>query len=419
MLTVGVGNAWGDTYTLGWGSASGSNYTNFTTVSGTVTDIVSFSSAKNSSSSAPAYNSSNSELRLYYDSGGDGGSITLTPATGLMITGFVMTTSTSPSVKYSVDGGDATSVSASSNTYTVSGISACTSVTIQNVNTSNTQLRIKTIQITYTTAPSYTVSWNVNGENWNAGHGSPSTSVYSGSKVTALPTTPTSSNCDNSKVFVGWSATVIDGTTSTKPADLFSTPEGAPTVRGDVTYYAVFATATPSNKTVTYPISSKNTFGTPTGTAPIGASATIAETYTGDTKQMTSGNSQTVTLTDWGTTNITNITLSMRSNKSGGAGKLSYSTNGGSSYSYIIGNSSSGVAFNQSSWYGNWSESYVSVSKSVDITGVADNTIQIKIEATANSLYCESYSFTYVGYTYSNYATSCCTPLGSINGSFF
>ena len=156
VMLMGAGTAWADTYTIGWGTASGDDgtYKNFKETNGSVTGILSFSTAKNSSSSVPAYNENNSELRLYYNSGGDGGSITITPANGITITGFVMTTSTSPSVKYTVDGGTATSVSVSSNTYTVSDISASTSLTIQNVNTSNTQLRIKTIQITYTSSSS-------------------------------------------------------------------------------------------------------------------------------------------------------------------------------------------------------------------------------------------------------------------------
>ena len=154
MTTALAGTAWADTYTLGWGTASGDagTYTNFTATSGTVSDIVSFSTAKNSSQNAPAYNSNNSQLRLYYASNGSGGSITLTPATGITITGFVMKTATSPSVKYSVDNGTATAVSASNNTYTVTGISASSSLVIQNANTSNTQLQIKTIQITYTSS---------------------------------------------------------------------------------------------------------------------------------------------------------------------------------------------------------------------------------------------------------------------------
>ena len=151
MLALNVGNAWAEeTHTIGWGSASGTNFTNFTTTSGEVPNVVSFTTAKNNSGSNPAHNSSNNELRLYYNAQGNGGSITLTPADGVTITGFVMTTSTTPSVKYTIDGGTATSVSQSNKVYTVTGISATESLKIQNVNTSNTQLRIKTIQITYT-----------------------------------------------------------------------------------------------------------------------------------------------------------------------------------------------------------------------------------------------------------------------------
>ncbi len=424
LLTLFNLSAWADSsYTIGWGTASGTagTYTNFTTTSGNVTNIVSFTTAQNDGTTSPTYNSNNNDLRLYYGSStdGNGGSITLTPASGKVITGFVMTTSTSPSVKYSVDGGSATSVSVSSNTYTVSSISAYSSVTIQNVNTTNTQLRIKTIQISYTTAPSYSVTWLVNGENWNTGHGTPSTSVYAGSKVTDLPTEPTTAACDNSKVFVGWTNSSYSHA-SDAPTVLFKAASAAPTVSANTTYYAVFATATAASKTVTYPISLLDNFGTPSGTAPAGSSASIAETYT-TTKQMTEGNSQTVTLTGWGTTNITNITLSMKSNKSSGAGKLSYSTNSGSTYSYIVGSSSAGVAFNNASWYGAWSQSYVDISKTVNFTGTANNTIKIKIEATASSIYCESYSITYAGTNYTYYVTTCETcadPTALGKGSF-
>ncbi|MBR2155129.1 MAG: Ig-like domain-containing protein [Bacteroidaceae bacterium] len=154
FVVGGVNSAWADNkYTIGWGTASGENSKNFEVTNGTIEGILSFNSAQNASTTKPAYNSSSKELRLYYNSNGDGdgGSITLTPATGITITGFVMTTSTEPSVNYSVDGGTATSVTASSNIYTVTGISATESLTIQNVNKSNVQLRIKTIEITYIT----------------------------------------------------------------------------------------------------------------------------------------------------------------------------------------------------------------------------------------------------------------------------
>ena len=144
---------WGQSvHTIGWGAASGEagTYTNFAATSGTVANVLSFTTAKNSSSTNPAYNASASELRLYYASNGNGGSITIEPSDGITITDVVMTTSTAPSVGYSVDGGDATTISATNNTYTISGISATNSLTIQNVNTTNTQLRISTIALTYT-----------------------------------------------------------------------------------------------------------------------------------------------------------------------------------------------------------------------------------------------------------------------------
>ena len=159
MLALGVGNAWAEEYTIGWGSANGTNSQNFTDVSGEVSGVLSFTSAKNSSSN-PAYNSSNKELRLYYNAQGNGGSITLTPASGVTITGAVITTSTTPSVKYTVDGGTATIVSQTNKVYTISGISAKKSLKIPNVNTSNTQLRIKTIKVTYEVSSSSTILTN-------------------------------------------------------------------------------------------------------------------------------------------------------------------------------------------------------------------------------------------------------------------
>lgn len=91
------------------------------------------------------------------------------------------------------------------------------------------------------------VTWVVNEEETTAG--SPTTKVKSGEKVTTLPTAPTSSDCDNSKVFMGWSASEIDGEDDDAPDDLFTTADGAPTVDDDVTYYAVFATSNGSGGT--------------------------------------------------------------------------------------------------------------------------------------------------------------------------
>ena len=144
--------------------------------------------------------------------------------------------------------------------------------------------------------------------------------------------------------------------------------------------------------TVTYTISSKNTL-TVSGTKPTGSLASIVETY-GTSCQMTSGNSQTLTLSGYNGCRVTKITLSMHSNKSSGGGKLSYSTDGGNTYTYIVGSASSGSSFNSSYWYGDWSQDYVNIVKTVDITPGTSNFV-IKVAATANSLFCKSYTLTY------------------------
>ncbi len=321
-LVIGLENAWGEEYTIGWGTASGNEgtYTNFTATSGSVDGILSFSTAQNSATTNPAYNSNNKDLRLYYGNG-NGGSITLTPATGITITGVVMTTSTIPSVKYTVDGGTATSVNANDNIYTISGISATSSLTIQNVNVSNTQLRIKTIKVTYTVTASYEITAVSNNESYG-------TVSVTGTTISATPnsdyrvvsgdggytvttgTAEVTNNGDNTfkvsastdctvqinfeaipthhvtwsvngeknvvsykegaaisfpdnpadiddKVFVGWSTATIDGTTDEAPGFVTSATMGD----SDVTYYAVFATFTEGTETTTTDVLTKTTTG--------------------------------------------------------------------------------------------------------------------------------------------------------------
>ena len=145
---------------------------------------------------------------------------------------------------------------------------------------------------------------------------------------------------------------------------------------------------------VKYTISSKNTL-TATGTAPIGSSATIVETY-GTSCQMTSGNSQTLTLKGYEGYKITKLVLSMRSNKSSGSGYLFYSTDGGTTFNSIVGNAqtNAGSQFNSQNWNGSWSTSYVDVTKNVDIE-CGNSDVVFKLHATANSLYCRSYTITY------------------------
>ena len=152
--------------------------------------------------------------------------------------------------------------------------------------------------------------------------------------------------------------------------------------------------------TATFSITGKSGSSSPytiTGTlsgAPTGATASCKSTYN-NANQMTEGKSQTLTLKSFGAVLITNITLSMKSNSSAGAGKLRYSTDGGSTWTYIVGGESSGEKFNSASWHGSWSTSYVNVSKNVAIVTEDGKDLIIKIEATTSSIYCQSYSITY------------------------
>ena len=87
----------------------------------------------------------------------------------------------------------------------------------------------------------YTVTWYVNGDEWTSGTVTGNTQVVSGQKVSALPTAPTKSDCDEAKVFVGWKATEISGTSVSEPSGIFTTQGGSPEITAKTDFYAVFA----------------------------------------------------------------------------------------------------------------------------------------------------------------------------------
>ena len=101
-------------------------------------------------------------------------------------------------------------------------------------NTSGTS----TINVTFNALPTHTVTWKVNGTEYNAG--SPTTQVYDGGKVTTLPTAPDPANYCG-QVFAGWTTTPIDGEVDTEPSVLFTTAANSPEITGNITFYAVFA----------------------------------------------------------------------------------------------------------------------------------------------------------------------------------
>ena len=141
---------------------------------------------------------------------------------------------------------------------------------------------------------------------------------------------------------------------------------------------------------VKYTVSSTKAV-TVSGTAPNGSSAEYSSTY-GTQYQLTKGNSMTLTLKGFDGCTITNLTLSMKSNSSGGQGYLYYAID--NNQENIVGSSIGGVGFNQTAWNGSWSTSYVDISKTVNIACTSSD-LKIVLGATANSIYCQSFEITY------------------------
>ncbi|MGN0235263.1 MAG: chitobiase/beta-hexosaminidase C-terminal domain-containing protein [Paludibacteraceae bacterium] len=97
-----------------------------------------------------------------------------------------------------------------------------------------------TVTLTATIKQAYTISWSVNGEVTSTSQ------VIDGDNL-VLPASPEAPNDCASKVFVGWA------TTATVAADGIGIVfvDAATTAEKDATYYAVFATATESDESVT------------------------------------------------------------------------------------------------------------------------------------------------------------------------
>lgn len=235
------------------------------------------------------------------------------------------------------------------------------------------------------------VNWSVNGENWNTGHGSPTTRVVAGNKVTALPTAPTSAACDNSKEFVGWTDAPYSHA-STAPSILFTDAAGAPNVDNDVTYYAVFADAADGSSSKTYeltiergdvPSSYSGTWSAKTATETGGGSGTLSVSLSGTNVMQSTASGHTTHIqfkaSSTGFYNTTDL------------GTINSITTNNSDIKYYI-NSSSNPS---SSGSGGYFRVY-------NNTSGARYTASIVINFTK----------TVGGIIYSNYATTCCADPG-------
>lgn len=137
MLLVGSAGVWATTVTH-----------TFSATSGAIDSNISFTTEKNNSATVPAFST---QLRLYYSGDGNGCSITLTPSNGTVISEVKVTavTSYTPVMKYNVDGGADGTAALAGTTYTITGVAAAASLKIRNGNTTNTQLRVTGIEVTY------------------------------------------------------------------------------------------------------------------------------------------------------------------------------------------------------------------------------------------------------------------------------
>ncbi|MBO6074202.1 MAG: M6 family metalloprotease domain-containing protein [Paludibacteraceae bacterium] len=158
----------------------------------------------------------------------------------------------------------------------------------------------------------FTVTWSVNGS-------TTATNYIDGASLSMPATTP--SDCPGGKKFVGW--TTSTSVTGDKPADLF-TAAGTKTVTANVTYYAVYATATTGGGSSTWTlvtdasslrsgdvlVIASNTEGKTAGDISSSVMSEVASTFSSDKSTITSLGTNTVELTLGGSEGAWTLTSS-------------------------------------------------------------------------------------------------------------
>lgn len=103
------------------------------------------------------------------------------------------------------------------------------------------QASAHTVTLTGTCETRHTVTWSANGSTHH-------TNTVVNNQSPTVPTAP--SDCSSTRIFMGWTATNGYSSTTTAPADLFTTT--APAVTENKTFYAVYATATTNGSSADY-----------------------------------------------------------------------------------------------------------------------------------------------------------------------
>lgn len=254
----------------------------------------------------------------------------------------------------------------------------------------------------------YQVKWSVN-NNDSYTTGGPTTYIGThDTKVSTLPTDPTSAMCDNSKVFVGWTTASYSHATNA-PTTLFLTAASSPNVTDNVTYYAVFA-----NRTA---------FTRVTSTSDLAAGKQIVVVDNQNSKVLTTAPGYATAPTE----SSSKITPSNNMIWTLEASSTNWKLKASGSYLGTSG-TSNGTAVSLTSTNSVWN---IGASSSGTNNFYLENTAKSKCcleyyssgsnwVVYSNNTYTSSTYFTerlYVA-TLTNYATTCCSQLGSINGSF-
>ena len=420
------------------GSSDGSSFTNIQTLS--------FSQGQNKSSSKSTSNSISSSYRYFRvkrNSGGNFGlgTLAITKAAVSCDKKVTVTKSSTSNGSYTLKAGSASGTTIdnngkvdncdanativlipSANThYHVGEVTASNSTNISDPDASGNYTITytkgsnisTTIGVTFEADPTYTVTW-VAGSN-----SSFSTQTnYAGTALTDPGTPSAALYCPGGKVFVGWTATPIDGEGSA-PADLFTSVSGKSIPVDGITYYAVFATETSGGSDVTDVINNSVT------SSHLGSSATSSWVSVWETSAMTSGakykiysmgiNGASDYALQWNSSGylycssapssgrkLKSITIKTKATKSIGiyGSTSAYSAKASATSLNTLSATTSGATYSLTS------------------EQLANNYTCVGVNGTASSTQVVSISITYsAGTSYSNFATTCCTPLGQIKGT--
>lgn len=347
----------------------------FTSTAANMDEVISYSTDKGGGTTEPAI--IDNEIRLYQkssDSESYGGTITITAKEKYQINSVTIGSSMATSVAYSV--GESTekstnkSISAGEN-ITIDGVNDCSITFYCMSNSKVMRLYVNYLSVTYSLDSSeqeYTVTFD-------AGNGVCATESLNGTKI-SLPIAAPSGDCQSAGwEFAGWSETNI--VANTENVVLVDNPY-FPTE--DKTLYAVYRQVVSSFEQIyTFTSTSRNTVSS-SPSLPGGASVSFNNTYS-DKAQMTKGNTQTWTITGLDIPLVA-VSASMKTNKSAGNGSVKIKVGDDEVYKLDPYKS----LYENSNQY---SDKYFELT-SIDKVG----TIVVTINATVNSLYCQSLTIT-------------------------